>query len=83
MTKLEKSKMSAPPAYGIAKHTKERYTNLKNFINFVTNYIQKPDKRKSICRKEAIARFGLMPPIGLQLTNEERIKVATFLWKLN
>jgi mono/diheme cytochrome c family protein len=82
LTKQEKANMSAPPAFGISKHVKERYGNKDVFVNFIDKYIQKPQESISICKKQVIKSFGLMPPIGASLTQEERKSVSLYLYNL-
>jgi hypothetical protein len=52
----------------------------KQFVKYVSRYITKPTRIQSRCKSNVIEKFGLMPPIGQNLTKEERTKVASWLF---
>ena len=75
-----KSKMLAPPVFGIVRHTKEVYPTKEAFVEFVSEYIKNPSKDKAVCQKKAIDRFGLMPKIGQGMKDEDIEKVVKWLY---
>ena len=76
----DKSKMLAPPVFGIVRHTKEVYPTKEAFVKFVSDYIKNPSKDKAVCKEKAISRFGLMPAIGAGMKDEDRKVVAEWLY---
>ena len=80
MQKMAKSDMKAPPMSMVSKRLKMMLTTRKDFIAFVEDYIQNPSQKKGFCMPMAYKRFGTMPPIGKQLTKEERVAVASWLY---
>ena len=80
MQKMKNSDMKAPPMPMVSKRLKMMLTTRDDFIAFVEDYIQNPSKEKGYCMPMAYKRFGTMPPIGKQLSKEERIAVASWLY---
>lgn len=86
MSKPERMKMmkemKAPPLSKISAKIKDAFDNNESkFIAFVEDYIQNPDANKSLCMPMAIKRFGVMPPIGKELSQEERQVISQWLYK--
>ena len=50
LTAEEKMTMQGPPAFGITRHVRDAFSNEKEFVEFVSNYITKPSKVKSKCK---------------------------------
>jgi len=69
----------APPMPKVSKRLKMMLTTREDFIAFVDDYIQNPSQKKGFCMPMAYQRFGTMPPIGKQLSKEERVTVAAWL----
>jgi hypothetical protein len=82
LSKKDKQTLVAPPAYGISKHTKEIYKNYNQFYKFVSNYIDKPQKEKSICKQQVIDKYGLMPPIGKSIDKNDKKVIIKYLYNL-
>ena len=76
----EKSALIAPTAYGITKHVRDVFPNEKQFVEFVADYITKPAKIKSRCKEDVMKRFGLMPPIGIGMREEDKEAVASWMF---
>ncbi len=73
-----------------APYIKDLVTKLKNetktkkeFTSFIKEYIQNPNKRKSLYGKKAIKKFGLMPSLKGALTTQEINKVTQYLYNYN
>jgi hypothetical protein len=81
-------KMLAPPMIEVSSHLKENIIvkdgdediHRELVITFIKDYIQHPNIDKSFCRLGALDKFGVMPPIGKNLTIEERQAVAEWLF---
>ena len=80
LTSQEKAQLKAPLAFGITKHVRDVFPNEKQFVEFVSNYIKKPTRVQAKCRQFAIDKFGLMPPIGASMSQEEREAVAKYMF---
>jgi hypothetical protein len=78
----ERQSLVAPPAYGVSKHTKERYKSYEQFYKFVSDYIDKPQKEKSICKQQVIDKYGLMPPIGKSIDKNDKKVIIKYLYNL-
>lgn len=76
----DKSKMLAPPVFGIVRHTKEVHPTKEAFVAFVSDYIKNPSKDKAVCQKKAIDRFGLMPAVGQGMKDEDIKEVSEWLY---
>ncbi len=74
----------------VAPYIKELVKKLKNktktkvkFQQFITDYIQNPDKRKSLYGKKAIKKFGLMPSLNGAMSPDEIAKLTDYLYNYN
>lgn len=77
----DKSTMKAPPLGKVSAKIKYDLDNNKTaFVAFVEDYIQNPTEEKVKCMPMALKKFGLMPPIGKAMSEEERKTVATWLF---
>ena len=70
----------APPMNEVSARVKHFYPNERDFINFVKDYITNPSREKGVCLPMAFKLFGVMPPIGKSLTEEEKEAVAYWLY---
>jgi len=70
----------APPMNEVSARVKKFYPNELEFINFVKNYITNPSREKGVCMPMAYKLFGVMPPIGKSLSEEEKEAVAYWLY---
>ncbi len=66
----------------ISKLRKETQTKEK-FVDFIKEYIQNPDKRKTLYGKKAIKKFGLMPSLKGVMNDEDIVKLTDFLYTYN
>ena len=80
LTEKEKSTLLAPTAFGITKHVRDVFSDEKQFVEFVSDYITKPAKIKSRCKDNVVKKFGLMPPIGLGMSDEDKKAVAAWMF---
>jgi cytochrome c5 len=76
----DKSTLKAPTIYGVANRVRNVFSNEKMFVKFVSNYITHPSRIKARCKDEAIDRFGIMPPVGQGMREEEKKEVARWMF---
>jgi len=72
--------INAPPMNEVSARLKHFFPTEDKFVDFVVDYITYPSREKGKCLPMAFKMFGVMPPIGLQLTEEERRAVALWLY---
>ncbi len=72
--------IDAPPMNLVSARIKEFYPNELEFIEFVKDYITNPSKEKGVCKPAAYSFFGIMPPIGQDMTEEEKEAVAYWMY---
>ncbi|MEA3492367.1 MAG: hypothetical protein U9R27_10755 [Campylobacterota bacterium] len=53
----------------------------EGFVAFVKDYIDEPDKRKSLYGKKAIKDFGLMPSLKGVMSDEESTQLADYIYR--
>ncbi len=70
----------APYAGDVINKLKIETKTKELFITFVKNYINEPDKRKSLYGKKAIKDFGLMPSLKGVMTDDESTVLAEYLY---
>ncbi len=76
----EKNALIAPAMRGVMKHMRMEFGNdTKAMSSFMKDYIVNPSKEKSLCQKDKIARFGLMPSQKDALTPKELDDVVDYL----
>ncbi|WP_201332281.1 cytochrome c [Nitratiruptor sp. YY09-18] len=83
MESADMTTMKAPPFLEIANRVKMHYPQKKDFLRFVIDYIQNPSREKGLCMPMAFKRFGTMPPIGKNMSDEEKKAVAEYLYNLS
>ena len=71
----------APYAKDIMSKLKFETKSKEEFMAFVKDYIETPDKRKSLYGKKAIKDFGLMPSLKGVMTEEESTGLADYLYE--
>jgi hypothetical protein len=76
----KKPPFKAPPMSEVSARVKKFYPKEKEFIAFVKDYITNPSKEKGVCMPMAFELFGVMPPIGRTLSEEEKEAVAHWLY---
>ena len=75
------SDLKAPPMSKISAKVKHAFDDNKTkSVEFIVDYIQNPSEEKAKCMARAIKNFGVMPPIGKAMSEEERQVVATWVF---
>ncbi len=75
-----KPPIKAPPMSEVSARVKKFYPREEDFVAFVKDYITNPSREKGVCLPMAYKIFGVMPPIGRSLSEEEREAVARWLY---
>ncbi|MEA1954067.1 MAG: cytochrome c [Campylobacterota bacterium] len=70
----------APYAKDVVNKLKAETKTKEAFITFVQDYINKPNKRKSLYGKKAIKDFGLMPSLKGAMTESESRGLVEYLY---
>jgi len=70
----------APYAKDVVSKLKAETKTKEAFMAFVKDYINEPDKRKSLYGKKAIKDFGLMPSLKGVMSDSESTKLAEYLY---
>ena len=76
----------APPFFTITAHLKDwikasTSTEARNkFIEFVSTYPLNPSLDKAYCDKSSLKKYGLMPSLKGQVTKDELIAIANFMY---
>lgn len=70
----------APYAKDVVNKLKIEIKTQEKFVSFLKDYINKPDKRKSLYGKKAIKNFGIMPSLKGAMTDSESTKLANYLY---
>ena len=70
----------APFAKDVVQKLKSETKTKAEFISFVKDYIENPDKRKSLYGKRAIKEFGIMPSLKGVMSDEEITGLADYLY---
>ena len=73
----------APYVVDLVTKLKEETTSQEEFASFIKEYIQNPNKRKSLYGKKAIKKFGLMPPLKGIMNDDEIIELTSYLYTYN
>ncbi len=70
----------APYAKSVIDKLKAETKTKEEFVAFIKDYINEPDKRKSVYGKKAIKQFGLMPSLNGAMTDSESSILAEYLY---
>ena len=70
----------APYAGDVINKIKAETKTKEAFIDFIKDYINEPDKRKSLYGKKAIKDFGLMPSLKGAMTDSESTILAEYMY---
>lgn len=70
----------APPMERVVMKVNGSYSNKETFVAFVSKYITNPSLEEAVCGKRGIKKFGLMPPIGKSMTDDEKTKVSSWIF---
>ena len=74
---------SAPYIKDLVKKLKEETKSKEEFVDFITDYIRDPNKRKTLYGKRAIRKFGLMPSLKDNINPNDAKRLAEYLYKYN
>jgi hypothetical protein len=77
----DKSTLVAPPAMGVMHHIHMTYSNKKDAVAFMSEYILNPQQEKAVCMPKSIKRFGLMPSQKGNITKEEAKIITEWMYK--
>lgn len=77
----EKATLKAPPMNRVSQRLKLNTSSKIEFVSYVKDYIQNPSREKGFCRPKAYERFGVMPPIGKAMTEDEHQLIAVWLYR--
>jgi mono/diheme cytochrome c family protein len=69
----------APYVDKLVAKLKTKTKTKEEFISFIEDYINEPNKRKSLYGKKAIKKFGLMPSLNGVMSSKEIDRLATYL----
>ena len=75
-----KPPLKAPPMSEVSARVKKFYPEEEEFVEFVKDYITNPSREKGVCLPMAYKLFGVMPPIGRTLSEEEKEAVSFWLY---
>jgi mono/diheme cytochrome c family protein len=70
----------APYIDKLVAKLKTKTKTKEEFISFIEDYINEPNKRKSLYGKKAIKKFGLMPSLNGVMSSNDVNKLATYLY---
>jgi mono/diheme cytochrome c family protein len=73
----------APYIRQILIKLKDKTKTKEEFISFIKDYINNPDKRKSLYGKKAIKEFGLMPSLKGAMSDRRATQLAQYLYNYN
>ncbi|MDQ7081747.1 MAG: c-type cytochrome [Aquificota bacterium] len=76
-----KPPLKAPPMSEVSARVKKFYPTEEGFVRFVKDYITNPSREKGVCLPMAYKLFGVMPPVGRTLSEEEKEAVARWLYR--
>ncbi len=71
----------APYVEKVVQKLKVETKTKEGFVAFIKDYIDDPDKRKSLYGKRAIKEFGLMPSLKGALSDTESTQLAEYLYE--
>jgi len=74
----DKSKLLGPPADEIMVHVKEAYSDKTQAVNFMVDYILKPEVSKALCA--SMDKFGLMPSMASTTTQEQARIISEMMY---
>ena len=70
----------APYVSDLVKKLKNETGSQEKFAEFIKEYIENPNKRKTVYGKEAIKKFGLMPSLKGAINDEEKSLLIDYLY---
>ncbi len=76
----KKPPFAAPPMSEVSARVKKFYPTEEKFVSFVKDYITNPSKEKGVCLPVAYELFGVMPPVGKNMSEDSKEAVAKWLY---
>ena len=76
----KKPPFQAPPMSEVSARVKKFHPTEREFVDFVKDYITNPSKDKGVCLPMAYKIFGVMPPIGKNMSDDSKKAVAKWLY---
>ena len=73
-----KQNLIGPPADEVMLHVKEKFSNKKEAIAFMKDYIFNPDPKKALCA--SMDKFGLMPSFKNIISDQEANDVLEYMF---
>jgi mono/diheme cytochrome c family protein len=73
---------NAPPMIGVSGHYHQTFTDRKQAVSHIANFIRQPAKEKSKLPPMAINAWGLMPPLAVPLSTQEVQAVSYWVWEI-
>jgi len=73
-----KGNLIGPPADEVLMHIKEKFPTKKEAVNFMVDYIMKPDASKALCA--SMDKFGLMPSMEGVVSPEEAKAISAMMY---
>ncbi len=70
---------SAPPITPIASRYRQAFATRQEGVAHMVAFLKSPSKEKMVADRQALERFGLMPP--MQLGDRELRAVAEWVWE--
>jgi len=70
----------APPFSKVSKRLSSIFDTKEEFIGFVKSYIKEPSREKGHCKDYIFERFGVMPPVKADMSDEDIDKIANWLY---
>lgn len=80
-TKIKQAKISAPPMWGIMRNLEDNFRTKEEKIKFILDYTMNPSEEKMVFAKAAKKRFGLMPSMKGELSDDELRAIAEYLYR--
>ena len=72
--------ISAPSMIEIQKHYKEAFSEKEDFVNYMSNFVIKPKKEKSIMLY-AIDKYALMPELAFD--KDSLKEISSYIYRTN
>ncbi len=79
-TDKERKNLIAPPIFGVMRHVKQKYGSKDEAVKFIVDYVLNPSKEKSVCLKQTIDKFGVMPSQKGAVTENQLKEIASYMY---
>jgi len=71
--------LKVPAMDAVVFHVKAAIEDQKAAEKFIVDYVQNPDKGKSVCESNKVQQYGVMPSLKGKVSPEELETIATYL----